>query len=423
LGAWRAVLGLAVWLGVIAWAVVGWQQNPSAEPLATTACEVVRFVVIPGESRLVRCEAGVAVKTGEAIFELTADGSARLVGRMESTPIGPKAVFFAGMPFERLERSELRLHEADLSTASLMQMLLPAEKRSVLMSSLSRAWTEREAEILAAMEPAIAEMFGSVYPVAAEELEASAVRHWPDLEAVFMRHREQYLDVELAQLGRSVAWPMIREKAQPLTDRLAREIWQRVSVWKFGWRYVYDKVGLGDGSLEKEWNRFVTSDAMPIIESHTGEFVELAYAIFEQMAVDPQFQETLRSAVARLVNDPEFQRIAGEMVKESLIDNARVREAVSAAWSTPPVQSAMKQVLKIVAPIIEESANTILSDGRGGPSRELVRVLRSGILGKDHRWWQFVSTEDMPTVADSLLARRSTDAIAYPLPGRWAESP
>ena len=55
----------------------------------------------------------------------------------------------------------------------------------------------------------------------------------------------------------------------------------------------FGKTGLSDDILEKEWQRFMSQDALPVIETHVREFAHLAFGVFESALSDPRTKETL----------------------------------------------------------------------------------------------------------------------------------
>ena len=68
--------------------------------------------------------------------------------------------------------------------------------------------------------------------------------------------------------------PIVQKHGQPPAEEIGQEIWNRASLWRFGWRAVYDKTPFTDKDLvEKEWKRFVKQEAVPVIESKMDSIV------------------------------------------------------------------------------------------------------------------------------------------------------
>jgi hypothetical protein len=200
---------------------------------------------------------------------------------------------------------------------------------------------------------------------------------------------------------------------------MAGEIWQRVSVWRLGWRYLADKIGVGGDSLEKEWNRFVAEDALPIIESRMTELADVASSVLSEASADPRVQEMLRISLDRLVQDPAMQSLMGEVARESLLDNQAVAEAMSRGFERPAVQRAIQDVLAQWEPVAVGVVQKIWSDRSGNISPELARVLRSHVLGKDRRWLT-ISLGDVGT-RGPLVIQPASEPLGYPLPTRQGE--
>jgi hypothetical protein len=187
-------------------------------------------------------------------------------------------------------------------------------------------------------------------------------------------------------LVRGVVWPILRHRASPVVGQIGREVWQRASVWRFGWRYLYDAAPLPDMQLlDKEWQRFVSDDVAPVFESHVDELVDVLGDVVGDSLRHPEVQSAIRSTAQRLVEDPQARRLAKTILQETLIDNPAVWEAVRRRWTSSEAQEAIRLCAAKMEPALRRIGDSIFGS-KEGISPEFAEVLRRQILGKDQHW-------------------------------------
>jgi hypothetical protein len=417
-----------IWLGVVA---VGWKLGWAQTQLRSwgeVSQRVGTYLVFPARTLTLSLGPGVSILPGDPIFRESPAGNVELVGEVVTCrPSVGDQPGEADLRFSSLAGSmeigvtEIWAHQADLSGSGALQTLLPPAKRAEMALRWSEAWKERQEETLTALAPALRAAMEEVYPAVELEVEASLGRHGPELSAIIERHQRESWSPEFSALAGEVAWPIIRTKAQPVVDSMAGEIWQRVSVWRLGWHYLADKVGVPGNALEKEWSRFVAEDALPIIESRMGELADVASSTLAEISADPRVQETLRVWARRLIEDPAVQQLLGTIARESIVESPPVHAAFARAADRPEVRSAFSSILKEWEPVAVGLLQQVMADERGNISPELARVLRSHLLGKDQRW---LSVRSLPAGSHGpgviIAAQGST---GYPLPARLPEAP
>ena len=119
----------------------------------------------------------------------------------------------------------------------------------------------------------------------ARYLRATAVGEPGQLREIGDRLQADLVEKEIIPLVQDEIWPIVDEESRPLAAKVGQEIWNEVSVFRFGWRYLYDKTPLPDRKLtEKEFNRFVDQKAIPILEAHIGDFVELQKTLLKRVS-------------------------------------------------------------------------------------------------------------------------------------------
>jgi len=420
----RIIVGALLWVVLIGSglaAVISATQESRWHKIAGS----LRSYLLPRRTISVWADGNWNVRSGDAIFLATGDAPSRLVGEIGSVAAPNEqgerqveVILFPSAPSVSRGEYTLVYHRADPSLTGIFAALLPPEKRDQIYKELSRTIAKHEDQIFAALQPAIHEIATNVTPALETQLEKSVTRHWSELELILAKHRGDFAG-DMAALGKEVGWPIVKEQAEPLAKQLANEIWQRVSLWRFGWRYLYGKTGLSTDVLEKEWNRFMTQDALPVIENHVRELSKVAFGVFESAITDPRTKDTLRSALGRVVADPEFQKITGTILREAILDNTDLHNALAESFSRPAVQKSLEQATEPLEPTLRRIGDILFGDGKGGLSPELARVLRNQVLGKDQQWFTLERTEETKNKGEEgpmILTKEATEPSLYPLP-------
>ena len=71
------------------------------------------------------------------------------------------------------------------------------------------------------------------------------------------------------------------------------ELWNRVSLWRFTWRYAYDRIPLLPNRVKfrDEFHRFVDKEALPVLAEHSDEIEPLDRVYFDgRESYDPSIQ-------------------------------------------------------------------------------------------------------------------------------------
>ena len=108
---------------------------------------------------------------------------------------------------------------------------------------------------------------------------------------------------------------------------MGEELWQKVSVWRFGWRLIYDVSPLPEKNLtDQEWNRFFDHDAMPILEKHSEDFAGLITDVIRDTAANQHVQAASLRSLALMAEDPQLHSLLRSLIREVIVDNPRFRE-------------------------------------------------------------------------------------------------
>jgi hypothetical protein len=219
-------------------------------------------------------------------------------------------------------------------------------------------------------------------------------------------------------LVRDEVLPVIEEEAQPLISEIGRSLWNRVSVWSFTWRYLYDKSPLPQkDAVKTEFQRFIEQEATPELQSRSDDFVSTTERIISRVMQNPRVQEALRRNLKKIAEDPELQRLVLSVLREALLENDRLREELNSYWSSPEVREAVQIASVRLEPTVRTIGDMIFGTRETGITPEFSRILRSQILAKDRRW--FVMVPNSPSVDqpdnDALTITKAREPMLFPL--------
>jgi hypothetical protein len=132
--------------------------------------------------------------------------------------------------------------------------------------------------------------------------------------------------------------------------------------------------------------RFLHQDALPVLAEHRDEFDRVQEQILRDLAADPEIRAAIRRGVGKIVSDPEAHRLVGQIAREAVVDNPRVRPILEKHWQSPRTQAAVNLAAQRLEPTIEQIGALLFGTPHGGVTPEFARVLRNQILFKDRRW-------------------------------------
>jgi hypothetical protein len=398
----RVVVGLAFWLGLGAaiWLRVAAPTGAEAASRAW-AGELLRFWTSPRVTVELRLPAPTEVAVGDPIF--TSDGSGALtqVGELvlltrdgqalsdtAAASTVPQAMLYPIAPRLSADAS-LTLYTTPDSIVWVVNTLLTTERRDQITQELRLAINAHQDEILATLKPLVEKTLTDAVQVIEQDLPGAIRRRRGELESLGAKYQREIVEKELLPLVKSELWPLVRRRAEPLANEVGREMWERVSVWRFAWRAAYDRsVLLPEKKLvEQEMQRFVKKEAMPILERHTDDFTALLKEVLQEASHNEAVKAGVRRSFAHLASDPELRRFVWDVVDEVMIDNPRLREALERNWTSPEAAAALQFAGERLEPTVRRIAELVFGTFHDGITPEFAQVLRTQILAKDRRWF------------------------------------
>ncbi|EMI56362.1 hypothetical protein, partial [Rhodopirellula sallentina] len=373
-----------VWIGIAFWAIVllfggGWMisgrvreqrgGDPSAavteHSSASPASLMLGSLWSPNQDFEIADPTGV-VNVGDVVFAPQADEGIEAkdphsvsnwheVGYVTSVRIekGAANQITVSMfdPDAWSDSATFTVHRNSGRMEDVLATLMPREKRAELQQRLKRAFDLHAESIAEEIMPLIVESTRATVPIIESAMVESVERHRDEIDALVSRYREEIVRERIVPLVREEVLPIVRAHGQEPAESIGREVWNRASLWRFGWRAIYDKSPLPERELVvEEWRRFVDEEVVPIVEDHLD---EIAVAV-ENMIRDLAANEKLRSEIADVANtiasDPEAQRLLRTILREAIVDNERIREAWSQIWTSADAQARLRRAGQRIEP-------------------------------------------------------------------------
>jgi hypothetical protein len=274
------------------------------------------------------------------------------------------------------------------SVAWVVSALLTPERKQKILAELDRLAVEHQAELTAALKPAIETTLKQLLTVIEEETPKAVERHHEELASLGSKYRQEIVDKQFLPLIKEEILPIARARAEPVARKVGEELWQKVSVWRFGWRLIYDVSPLPEKKLtDQEWNRFFDHDAMPILEKHSEDFAGVITEVIRDTAANQHVQEVSRKSLAMMAEDPQLRALLRSLLREVIVDNPRFRETVDRQLNSPETRRALDVTSARLEPAMRRIGDMIFGTQSAGITPEFAQVLRSEILDKDHRWF------------------------------------
>lgn len=309
------------------------------------------------------------------------------------------------------------LHRSSGKVDDVIATLLPKPKREQLAQKISAAMRAHGKEISEAMLPLVFETVRQSLPVIESELTASLKRHDAEVEAIATRFREDIIQEQMVPLVRTEVLPVLQLHGREPAESIGREIWGKASLWRFGWRALYDSAPLPERELvREEWSRFVEQEVVPIVEDHLDEIAEAVESILRDLAANDVLRERLGDVALQIVNDDEARDLLRTIVMEAIVDNERLRQVWVNVWTSPEAREKLRTAGERLEPVIREIGDEVMGTRREGIEPGFARVLRNQILGKDKVWITLKNEPNLGADPSQPIALRvATDFTPYPI--------
>jgi hypothetical protein len=422
----KLIFGVLLWIGIIASAVILLRNTVSNTPRASGM--LVDYVT--KQRRLVEIEFPVQVvlSRGTPVFssDPTQVNPIGVVSHLEGWESNFKGAAWTDRAYVILYSNAPPLkkggfadyHTAPDTTEWVLRTMLPDEKRREISELIASAYKENQKEILDAFRPILNESIVTASRVIREELNLALEKRASQIEELGARYRKELVEEKIVPLVRSEIVPIVQVESEPLVAEIGQEIWGEVSVFGFGWRYIYDKTPLPDRKLtEREFRRFADEKAIPIIMSHMDEIIEVQKRVIRRVAKNPKIKASLTESFNAVLRDAETQALLTELFEDVLVNNERLKLALEKQWQSPSAQRAISIANERLEPTINEIGVSLFGSPNGEITPEFARVVRHRILHKNSRWLTVETEEGLDATggqSKTIPGRISSGDVSIP---------
>lgn len=432
----RMLVGAGIWLSLswMAWdmklrTMFGGDHHD--RPLVT---QLWNYATADRRTAGLQMQSPQEVSVGDPIFARTSRGELTQVGEVlsiesddpatrKATVARARAMFYSNCP-ELTDHSGLTYHRTPDSLAWVAATMLPPAKRRAVAEEISRAFQEHQQEVVAQLRPIIQDALRDALNTVETDLRAALIDHRHEIERIGGRYQTELIEDEVVPLVKQEVWPIVMERGEPVANEIGMDIWRRVSVWRFTWRYFSDLTPLTRGDrFAQEWKRFVQAEAVPELEAHTDELVELVKTVFSESSRNPKIQAAVRRNLKRMLNDRQLQDTLWKIVREVVFERPGLRQVLNRHWNSERTRRAFQITADRLEPAAQRIGALLFGSPETGITPEFRQVLRNRILHKDRRWFMLDASESSPPARHteagriSLWVTRGTADAASPFAG------
>lgn len=310
-----------------------------------------------------------------------------------------------------VDQCQMFQYHATGRLSEVVATLFPPEKQARIKKRISIAVAQHGETLSRQFVPLVEASLRKSMPIIEQEFQAAVRRHREEIDAATTRLKDELVQERLIPLARKEILPIVRKHGQPPAEKIGREIWDRASLFRFGWRAIYDKTPLPQRDLlRREWGRFVEQDAVPVLEKHMDEIVVAIERSLRDITANPTVRSELAEVADQVASDPKSRALVRKILNETFVDNPRLREVWREVWSSTQAQAAIEIAGDRLEPIVRKIGDDVFGSEEIGIDPDFARVLRSQILRKDRRWiiaWHSGASND--------VIERVDEAMPYPM--------
>lgn len=423
------ILGTLAWVaGLIAAVTIVRGQLSSTDHQPTDVLrDVSRWVLNERQQYRATAPRSVRLAVGDPVLAKTEDGNWRQVGvvrgtgephRRETWTSDITVMLYDEFTDGDADNVILEYHATPTSLDWVIRTILSQEKQQEIADLIAADWMVHQAEVIDRLQPVMRESLSRAIDAIESELPAVMRRHRADFARVGERYQADILQEQLIPLVRTEVLPVAVEEMRPLLTDIAETLWERVSLWQFTWRYLYDVSPLPERNrVQQEFERFVETVAIPELESRTEEFVDVAKRIVARVSRNDEVRGVIRRNLRTIAEDDELREIIWDVLRESVIRNEKLHDTLDQYWKSAETRAALKVASSSFEPTVRRIGDMVFGTRTGGVSPEFAKVLRLQILTKDRRWLLLKRVDgdrESPTAA-ALPIVIAADPMPFPI--------
>lgn len=425
----RILMGCFVWLGTVVgvWQAMQRQLGSGDATVVSLSSDISQWVTGQRTDYSAESDIILELAVGDPVVLRQADGSYRQVGTVRDNFNASRQQWltrhvtvslYDAAVAEFPDGFELRYFATPTSLSWVAATLISEDRQRQIAKLIAADWERHHADVLRNLTPVVQEAVKKALVAIEAELPATIERHRGDFTHLGERYKSEVMQKQMLPLVRERVLPLIEEELRPLVSEIGRSLWNRVSLWSFTWRYLYDVSPLPErNTVQREFDRFLEQEAMPELRAHTADFVAATERIVARVSRDPVVNDTIRRSLRMVASDPELHAIVWDIVQDAVVKNQTLRRTMDEHWKSPSARSALQLASSRFEPTARAIGDLIIGSREGGITPEFARILRAQILLKDRHWLVVVpaSTAARTSGRSGVRVVRGTEPMTYPL--------
>ncbi|MEM0924869.1 MAG: hypothetical protein AAGJ83_02410, partial [Planctomycetota bacterium] len=273
------------------------------------------------------------------------------------------------------------------SLSEVAETMLTREKRERIRQRISGVIRAHGEELASSLEPLLRQTMTESMPVIESAFREAVARNRSEIDRVTAKWNDEVIKQRLVPLAKEQILPIVKRHGRPPAEKIGKKIWDRASLFRFGWRAIYDRTPLPQRDLlREEWNRFVEKEAIPILEAHTDDVVVAIERSLRDVAKNPNVRRELAEVAEEIAEDPESRRLLTKILRETFAENDQLKRVWRRIWTSEQATRAMEITNARLEPVVRQIGDDLFGSKDQGIDPDFARVLRSQILLKDRRW-------------------------------------
>ncbi len=430
------ILGIVAWVGGsaavrLALNQIGTNEHASVKQVAG---QISQWVVGARSEYNAWSNTPILLSPGDPILMQQPDGGYLQVGKVRNhySPEPKEAytkqavlVLYDNVIADVSDGFELKYYTTPTSLDWVVKTMVPPERQQEIAKLITDDWKSHREEVLTQLQPVMEKSLSHAVNAIEAELPSIIQDHRSEFGQLADRYQSEIIRRQIVPLVRKEILPIVEEEITPMANELGQELWNRVSLWSFTWRYLYDVSPLPEKKAVKtEFDRFLDQEVKPQLESHSDEFVAVTQRIISRVSKNEKVRAVIRENLRKVSSDPELQAIIWSVVQESILQNEKLKSSLRDYWKSDEVKDALQVANIRFEPTARAIGDAIFGNREQGISAEFSRVLRSQILQKDRRWLVVVPLhqsdptqriKDADHPIDSLKITVAKDAMEFPI--------
>ena len=429
------IFGIVAWIaiGVSAWIAVRGTSAKEQRAVADVIGGIGEWVTDAKSERIAWSDASIVLSPGDPILMRQGDGTFRQVGRVRNHfAVAPKeawtkqasVVFYNSVAAECPDGFVLEYHTTPDALDWVVRTMVPQAKQREIAKLIADDWKSHRKEVMTQLQPIMEKSLAHALSAVEAEIPRIIQDHRNEFGQLADRYQAEIIRKQIVPLVRKEILPIVKEEITPMASELGQELWDRVSLWSFTWRYLYDVSPLPEkNAVKTEFDRFLEEEVHPQLEARSDQFVLITQKIISRVSKNERVRSVIRENLRKVSSDPELQAIIWSVVQESIVQNESLKTSLQDYWKSAEVQNAMQVANIRFEPTARQIGMAIFGSRDKGFTPEFSRVLRSQILVKDRRWLVVVprgatgspvseNTSDTPGDLQIIIAKES---MAFPM--------